>query len=136
MPDYFMFGIPALIYDFQHHIARVTPSAAVYGGGVAEEIQIANFLILNPVPEHICTGLCPLIPVLDWLQHQHFCSYRYRTDWMSDRPTFRHLKRGYTLHVHTAGFGGCDVVAHHLFLLCFPPRPSRDLLFLTHVVHM
>ncbi len=28
------------------------------------------------------------------------------------------------------------VVAHHLFLLCFPPRPSRDLLFPTHVVHM
>ncbi len=28
------------------------------------------------------------------------------------------------------------VVARHLFLLCFPPRPSRDLLFLTHVVHM
>ncbi len=85
MPDYFMFDIPALIYDFQHHIARVTPSAAVYGcagcippygGGVAKEIQLANFLILNPVPEHICTGLGPLILVLDWLQHQHFCSYR------------------------------------------------------------
>ncbi len=29
-----------------------------------------------------------------------------------------------------------NVVAHHLFLLCFPPRPSRDLLFPTHVVHM
>jgi hypothetical protein len=28
------------------------------------------------------------------------------------------------------------VVAHHPFLLCFLPRPSRDLLFLTHVVHM
>ncbi len=28
------------------------------------------------------------------------------------------------------------VVARHLFLLCFPPRPSRDLLFLTHAVHM
>ncbi len=28
------------------------------------------------------------------------------------------------------------VVARHLFLLCFPPRPSRDLLFLTHVVHI
>ncbi len=28
------------------------------------------------------------------------------------------------------------VVARHLFLLCFPPRPSRDLLFPTHVVHM
>ncbi len=31
---------------------------------------------------------------------------------------------------------GGPVVAHHLFLLCFPPRPSRDLLYLTHVVHM
>ena len=31
---------------------------------------------------------------------------------------------------------GGPVVVHHLFLLCFPPRPSRDLLFLTHVVHM
>ena len=28
------------------------------------------------------------------------------------------------------------VVAPHLFLLCFPPRPSRDLLFPTSVVHM
>ncbi|MFN9906860.1 MAG: hypothetical protein ACK56F_12185 [bacterium] len=31
---------------------------------------------------------------------------------------------------------GGPVMAHHLFLLCFPPRPSRDLLYLTHVVHM
>ncbi len=30
---------------------------------------------------------------------------------------------------------GGPVVAYHLFLLCFPPRPSRDLLYLTHVVH-
>jgi hypothetical protein len=28
------------------------------------------------------------------------------------------------------------VVARHLFLLCFPPRLPRDLLFPTHVVHM
>ncbi len=31
---------------------------------------------------------------------------------------------------------GGPVVARHLFLLCFPPRPSRDLLFLKHAVHM
>jgi hypothetical protein len=31
---------------------------------------------------------------------------------------------------------GGPVVAHHLFLLCFPPRPSRDLLYLTTCVHM
>ncbi len=30
----------------------------------------------------------------------------------------------------------CTVVAHHLFLPGFPPRPSRDLLFPTSVVHM
>ncbi len=29
-----------------------------------------------------------------------------------------------------------NVVARHLFLPGFPPRPSRDLLFPTHVVHM
>ncbi len=27
-------------------------------------------------------------------------------------------------------------VPYHLFLLCFPPQPSRDLLYHTHVVHM
>jgi hypothetical protein len=31
---------------------------------------------------------------------------------------------------------GNIVVAYRLFLLCFPRRPSRDLLYLTHVVHM
>ncbi len=33
-----------------------------------------------------------------------------RTDWMPDADslTFRHLKNGYILHVHTAGGGGCE----------------------------
>ncbi len=43
------------------------------------------------------------IPVLDWLRHRHFCSFRCRTDKMPDSSTFRHLRKGYTLHIHTAG---------------------------------
>jgi hypothetical protein len=42
-------------------------------------------------------------PVPDWFRHRHFCSFRCRTDRMPDSSTFRHLKKGYTLHVHTAG---------------------------------
>ncbi len=47
---------------------------------------------LNPEPEHSGTGLEFLIPVPNWFRH--FCSFRYRTDWMPDSPIFRHLKRG------------------------------------------
>jgi hypothetical protein len=56
-----------------------------------------------PVPKHSGTGLGPLIPVPDWFRHRHFCSFWYRTDWMPDSPKFRHLKKRYRLHVHTAG---------------------------------
>jgi hypothetical protein len=54
------------------------------------------------------TGLGPLIPVPEWFRHQHFYSFRCRTDWIPDSPTFRHLKKGCTKHVHTAGFGGYE----------------------------
>ncbi len=54
----------------------------------------SGILYLSPVPEHSGTGLDPLIPVPDWFRHRHFCSFRYRTDWMRDSPTFRHLKKG------------------------------------------
>jgi hypothetical protein len=64
-----------------------------------------GILNLNTVPEHSGTGLDPLIPVPDWFWHQHFSSFRYRTDWLQDSPTFRHLKKGFALHVHTAGGG-------------------------------
>jgi hypothetical protein len=43
------------------------------------------------------------IPVPDWLRHRHFCAFRYQTELMPDSPTFRHLKNGYTLHLHTPG---------------------------------
>ncbi len=43
----------------------------------------------SPVPEHSGTGLGPLIPVLDWFRHRHFCSFRYRTDWMPSIPAFK-----------------------------------------------
>jgi hypothetical protein len=63
----------------------------------------SGILCLRPLPEHSRIGLGTLIPVPDWFRHRHFCSFRYRTDWMPDSPTFRHLKKGYTLHVYTAG---------------------------------
>ncbi len=66
----------------------------------------SSILYLSQVPEHSGTRLGTLISVPDWFRHQHFCSYRYRTDWTPDSPTFRHLKKGYTLHVHTACVGG------------------------------
>jgi hypothetical protein len=31
---------------------------------------------------------------------------------MSDSPTFRHLKKGYTLHDHTASVGGVERNTH------------------------
>jgi hypothetical protein len=65
------------------------------------------------------TGLGPHMPVLDWFRHRHFCSFRYRTDWMPDSPAFKkgvHIARPYCLcwwwyskrnahavHVQTAG---------------------------------
>ncbi len=52
-----------------------------------------GILYLSPVPDHSGTGLGPLIPVPDWFRHRNFCSFRYRTDWMPDSPTFRHLKK-------------------------------------------
>ncbi len=66
------------------------------------------FLYLSPVLEHSGTELGPFIPVPDWFRNQHFCSYRYGTDWMPDSLTFPHFKKRYALHVHTAGFGGCE----------------------------
>jgi hypothetical protein len=51
-------------------------------------------------------------------------------------PTSQCCRTVSTSEPAAAEFGGGPVVAHHLFLLCFPPRPSHDLLFLTHVVHM
>ncbi len=68
----------------------------------------SGILYLSPVPEHSGTGLGPFIPVPDWFQHQHFGSFRYRSDWMPGSPTFRHFKKGYTLHGHTAVFVGCE----------------------------
>jgi hypothetical protein len=65
----------------------------------------SGILYLSPVPQHFGTGLGPLIPVPNWSQHRHFSSFRYRTDRMQDNPTFRNLKKGYTLHVHAAGSG-------------------------------
>ncbi len=45
-------------------------------------------------------------------RHQHFCSFRYRTDWMPDSPTFRHLKKGFSLHVQIACVGGDERDTH------------------------
>ncbi len=70
--------------------------------------RYSGILYLSPVTEHSDTGLGPLNPVPNWFHHQHFCSFRYRTDWMPDRPTFRHLKKWYTLLFHTACVGSCE----------------------------
>jgi hypothetical protein len=56
----------------------------------------------NPVSQS-GTGLGALILATGLLRHRHFCSFWYRIDWMPDSPTFQHLKKGYTLHVHTTG---------------------------------
>ncbi len=69
----------------------------------------SGILYLSPVPEHFGTGLSPLIPVPNWFRHRHFCSFRYRTAWMPDSPTFRHLKKG---HVRTASVGGGERDTH------------------------
>ncbi len=66
--------------------------------------QHAGIRFLSLVPEHSSTGMGPLIPVLDWLWHRHFCSIRYWTDWMPDSPAFWH-KKMYILHVHIASYG-------------------------------
>jgi hypothetical protein len=39
----------------------------------------------------IVTGPAPLIPVMDWFWHRHFCSLRCRTDEMPD--SFAFLKK-------------------------------------------
>jgi hypothetical protein len=46
-------------------------------------------------------------PVSDWVP-----LFRYRTDWMPGSPTFRHLKKRYTLRVHTASVGGDERDTH------------------------
>jgi hypothetical protein len=53
------------------------------------------------------TGLFPASTFL-------FFSLRYRTEWMPDSPKFRHLKKGYALHVHTAAVSSLLIV---LFLI-------------------
>ncbi len=65
----------------------------------------SGILYLVPVLEHSGIKLGPLIPVPDWIRHQHFCLFRYLSDWMPDSPKFRHLKKGNALHIHTAADG-------------------------------
>jgi hypothetical protein len=86
----------------------------------------SGILYLSPVPKHSGTELGPLIPKPDWFRHRIFCSFRYRTDWMPDSPTFRHLKKllhircwwkGYPVHFQTAGSGKWYTLHVHRQLL-------------------
>jgi hypothetical protein len=104
---------------YHRHPHTPHPSLAILGlyalqlSGLYNVWDIAGYrhrhsgiLFLSPAPEYSGTRLGPFIPVPDWFRHRHFCSFQYRTDWMPDSPTFRHLKKGYTLHVYTASVGG------------------------------
>ena len=78
--------------------------------------EISKSANLSPVPEHSCTKLGPLIPVLDWFLHLHSFSWQYRTDRTPDWPDAGQsgiYKTAFpycywwkdTLHVHPAGGG-------------------------------
>ncbi len=60
--------------------------------GILDQSGTGAFLYRTGSP-YSGTGLVPA---------SAFCSFRYQTDWMPDSPTFRHLKKRYSLHVHTA----------------------------------
>ncbi len=88
----------------------------------------SGILYLSPVLEHYGTGFDPLIPVPDWFRHPHFCSFRYKTDRMPDSPTFRHLKKGVILHVHTAGCGnGYTLHVHRQLIMVLSGTPGHGL---------
>ncbi len=72
---HFKFGIPASA--FRHPVSQPCTGAFRYRTG-------------------------PLNPVTNWIRHRNFCSLRYRTDWMPDSSTIRHLKKLLViiLHVH------------------------------------
>jgi hypothetical protein len=55
----------------------------------------------HPVSQY-GTGLVPALA---------FLFTRYWTDRMPDSPTFRHLQKWFTLHIHTAG-GGKEYTLH------------------------
>ncbi len=93
---------------------------------------------------------CPIVANIFLLQKNYFSSYcTYCMKGLSSildqavlrtppsRPAWITIPLG-KKNTYSKLSGGKEetVVAHHLFLLCFPPRPSRDLLFPTHVVHM
>jgi hypothetical protein len=93
-------------------ILYLSPVSEHSGTGLGRLIPVPDWVALfryRTGSPYSGTGLGRLIPVPDWFRHRHFCSFRYRTDWMSDSPTFRHLKRkGYSLHIHTASVGSSE----------------------------
>jgi hypothetical protein len=65
----------------------------------------SGILYFSTVPEHSGTRLSPLILVRNCFRHQHFCTFRYRTDRDAGPSSIPALIKTYALHVHTAGGG-------------------------------
>jgi hypothetical protein len=107
---FFQFDLGSPSYHSWASVSRSMPSASA-------------FRHLSPLPEHSGAGLGPLLPVSNWFQHRHLCSFRYRTDWMLDSLTFWHLKRGTPCRRDNRGiFGFFSYVSYSILLHLRPLR--------------